>query len=88
MPGGSTGQSVIGRTDIDGIGIAGLELQYNDLLQGSPGEMTLEVAPGGRSIAGSEGRSPRRPAGRRHHHHHRPLGAVLRRAGAAAAAST
>ncbi len=54
MPGGSTGQSVIGRTDIDGVGSAGLELQYNDLLQGSPGRETLEVAPGGRSIAGSE----------------------------------
>ena len=46
MPGGYTGQSVIGRTDIDGVGIAGLELQYNDLLQGSPGRETLEVAPG------------------------------------------
>ena len=54
MPGGATGQSVIGRTDIDGRGIAGLELQYNDLLQGSPGQETLEVAPGGRSIAGTE----------------------------------
>lgn len=54
MPGGATGRSVIGRTDIDGVGTAGLELQYNDRLQGSPGEETLEVAPGGRSIAGTE----------------------------------
>jgi cell division protein FtsI (penicillin-binding protein 3) len=61
MPGGDTGQSVIGRTDIDGNGIAGLELQYgsndpdfDDILQGVPGEMTLEVAPGGRTIAGTE----------------------------------
>ena len=29
MPGGETGQSVIGDTDIDGNGIAGLELQYD-----------------------------------------------------------
>ena len=45
---------MIGRTDIDGVGIAGLELQYDNVLTGTPGEMTLEVAPGGRSIAGSE----------------------------------
>lgn len=61
MPGGETGQSIIGLTDIDGNGIAGLELQYgsnnpdfDDILQGVPGEMTLEVAPGGRTIAGTE----------------------------------
>jgi cell division protein FtsI (penicillin-binding protein 3) len=54
MPGGNTGRSVIGRTDIDGVGTAGLERQYHALLQGSPGEMTLEVAPGGRAIAGTE----------------------------------
>jgi cell division protein FtsI (penicillin-binding protein 3) len=54
MPGGSTGRSVIGRTDIDGIGIAGLERQYHALLQGNAGEMTLEVAPGGLAIAGTE----------------------------------
>ena len=61
MPGGDTGQSVIGLTDIDGNGIAGLERQYgsndpnfDDILQGVPGEMTLEVAPGGRTIAGTE----------------------------------
>ena len=29
LPGGSTGQSVIGRTDIDGNGIAGLEEQFD-----------------------------------------------------------
>jgi cell division protein FtsI (penicillin-binding protein 3) len=54
MPGGNTGRSVIGRTDIDGIGTAGLERQYNALLRGNPGETTLEVAPGGVAIAGSE----------------------------------
>ena len=54
MPDGETGQSVIGDTDIDGIGTAGLEFQFNDILRGTPGEMTLEVAPGGRTIAGSE----------------------------------
>ena len=37
MPGGDTGRSVIGRTNIDGVGIAGLELQYDDLLTGTGG---------------------------------------------------
>jgi cell division protein FtsI (penicillin-binding protein 3) len=54
LPGGDTGRSVIGRTDIDGIGTAGLERQYNNVLAGTAGSETLEVAPGGRSIAGSE----------------------------------
>ncbi|HSM67705.1 MAG TPA: penicillin-binding protein 2 [Ilumatobacteraceae bacterium] len=54
MPGGDTGRSVIGSTNIDGVGIAGLELQYDDLLSGTGGEMRREVAPGGRSIPGSE----------------------------------
>jgi cell division protein FtsI (penicillin-binding protein 3) len=54
MPGGDTGRSVIGRTNIDGTGIAGLELQYDDELTGTGGRMTREVAPGNRSIPGSE----------------------------------
>jgi cell division protein FtsI (penicillin-binding protein 3) len=54
LPGGDTGRSVIGRTDIDGKGIAGLELQYDNVLAGVSGKATVEVAPGGRTIAGSE----------------------------------
>jgi cell division protein FtsI (penicillin-binding protein 3) len=54
LPGGDTGRSVIGRTDIDGVGTAGLELQFDELLTGVPGELTREVAPRGRSIAGTE----------------------------------
>lgn len=54
MPGGDTGRSVIGRTNIDGVGISGLELQYDDLLTGTGGSLRREVAPGGRSIPGSE----------------------------------
>lgn len=54
MPGGDTGRSVIGRTNIDGVGIAGLELQYDDALTGSGGSRSREVAPNGRSIPGSE----------------------------------
>ena len=65
LPGGETGRSVIGLTNIDGTGVAGLEYQYgggeesiadgySDVLAGAPGEASREVAPGGRSIAGSE----------------------------------
>jgi cell division protein FtsI (penicillin-binding protein 3) len=54
LPGGNTGRSVIGRTDIDGVGIAGLEMQFEDLLSGADGEVTRQVAPGGRSIPGTE----------------------------------
>ncbi len=53
FPGGVTGRSVIGRTDIDGIGISGLELQFDDLLTGVEGQLTREMAPGGRSIPGT-----------------------------------
>ena len=35
LPGGDTGRSVIGRTDIDGVGTAGLEAQYDELLTGT-----------------------------------------------------
>jgi cell division protein FtsI (penicillin-binding protein 3) len=54
LPGGDTARSVIGRTDIDGVGTAGIEKQWNGTLQGTAGELTLEVAPGDRSIPGSE----------------------------------
>lgn len=65
IPGGSTGLSVIGRTDIDGEGISGLEYQfgggdnaaadgYLDILAGTPGEAQREVGEEGQSIAGTE----------------------------------
>jgi cell division protein FtsI (penicillin-binding protein 3) len=54
MPGGRTGQTVLGRTDIDGQGIAGLEMQYDSLLTGTGGQLTREIAPGGRTVAGSD----------------------------------
>jgi cell division protein FtsI (penicillin-binding protein 3) len=54
MPGGDTGRSVVGSTDIDGHGIAGLELQYDDLLTGTDGSMRREIAPNNRTIPGSE----------------------------------
>jgi cell division protein FtsI (penicillin-binding protein 3) len=51
---GDTGRSVVGATNIDNVGISGLELQYDELLTGSDGAMTREIAPGGRTIPGSE----------------------------------
>ena len=36
LPGGDTGRSIIGRTDIDGNGTAGLELKFEDLLAATP----------------------------------------------------
>ncbi len=63
MPGGDTGRSVIGRTNIDGVGISGLELQFDEVLTGTGGEMRREVAPGGRSIPGSETVAARPVAG-------------------------
>ncbi len=63
MPGGATAQTVLGRTNIDGIGIAGLELQYDDVLTGTGGEMTREIAPGvGPSLARRSSRSSPWPA--------------------------
>ena len=54
LPGGLTGQTVLGRTDIDGVGITGLEDQYDPILTGTGGQVTREIAPEGRTIPGSE----------------------------------
>ena len=54
MPSGDVGRSLLGRTDVDGKGTAGLELQYNALLTGLDGERTREHDKNGHSIAGSE----------------------------------
>ncbi len=53
MPGGDVGKSVIGRTDIDGIGTAGIEKQYDLLLTGVDGEEIKEEDRAGRSLPGS-----------------------------------
>ena len=84
LPGGDTGRSVIGRTDIDGVGIAGLEQQYDDVLDAAtPGEIDRRGGPGRpldrRQRAVVERAGPRQ----RHRADDRPLGAVRRRAGAA-----
>lgn len=54
MPAGSVGQSVIGKTNIDGEGIAGIEMQYDLMLTGTDGEMIRQHDRDGRSLPGSE----------------------------------
>lgn len=49
---GGVAEAVIGRTDPDGVGTSGLELQFNDTLAGSDGRVIKEVDNRGRSIAG------------------------------------
>ncbi|MEX0868631.1 MAG: penicillin-binding protein 2 [Nitriliruptoraceae bacterium] len=42
---------VVGFTDIDGAGLSGIESIFDDVLQGTPGELLLERAPNGLDIA-------------------------------------
>ncbi|MGY6500218.1 MAG: peptidoglycan D,D-transpeptidase FtsI family protein [Acidimicrobiales bacterium] len=44
---GSLARTVLGTSDIDGIGVSGIELQFDDLLTGTPGELVFE-----RSLSG------------------------------------
>lgn len=61
-PAGDLARSVLGAVSVDNLGLAGLELQYDDLLSGTPGELVLERDPDGRTIVG--GRHHREPAKR------------------------
>jgi cell division protein FtsI (penicillin-binding protein 3) len=58
-PADSLAPQVLGFVDIDGLGIAGLELEYQDTLAGAPGERVQEMDPGGRPIV--SGVSTERP---------------------------
>jgi cell division protein FtsI (penicillin-binding protein 3) len=53
-PGGDSALSILGRTDIDSIGISGMELAYDGLLSGTDGERRLEMGMRGASIPGGE----------------------------------
>ncbi len=53
-PSGDLATSLLGLTDIDNVGLGGLELQYEDVLAGTPGHLTFEQDPEGRTIAGGE----------------------------------
>jgi cell division protein FtsI (penicillin-binding protein 3) len=50
---GGVAQALIGKTDPDGLGTSGLELQFNDVLTGIDGRTIREVDERGRSIAGA-----------------------------------
>jgi len=49
-PGGSLASQVLGFVGIDGTGLAGLELQWEDILAGRPGSMVVEQDPDGLAI--------------------------------------
>jgi len=51
-PAGALAPQVLGFVGVDGGGLAGLELGYEDLLAGTPGERTQELDPSGKPIAG------------------------------------
>lgn len=51
-PNGAIGGQVIGVCDIDGNGITGLELQYDDILSGTPGKYSAERGEKGTPIPG------------------------------------
>jgi cell division protein FtsI (penicillin-binding protein 3) len=53
MPGGEVGKSVIGRTDDFGVGTAGIEKQYDELLTGTDGEQIRQHDRDGRSLPGT-----------------------------------
>ncbi len=49
-PTDSVAAQVLGVTNIDGAGLEGLELVYDDVLVGTPGKLVYERAPGGTNI--------------------------------------
>lgn len=51
-PAGSLGAQVLGFVGIDGEGLSGLELKYEELLAGQDGERTQEIDPHGKPILG------------------------------------
>jgi cell division protein FtsI (penicillin-binding protein 3) len=51
-PGGSIAAQVVGVVNVDGVGITGLERQYDAPLAGTPGRRTVELSAMGQEIAG------------------------------------
>ncbi|MEA2509618.1 MAG: hypothetical protein QOG21_1700 [Actinomycetota bacterium] len=49
-PGGRLASQVLGFAGVDGTGLAGTEHQYNGILTGTPGHLTLEQDPAGRPL--------------------------------------
>ncbi len=59
-PSGSLAAQVLGWVNVDGVGGAGVEQQYDAVLRGQPGSVLLEEDPSGRPLPGSR-RSLERP---------------------------
>ncbi len=53
-PAGDLARSVLGKVGVDNEGLSGLELQYDRLLTGEPGELVIEKDPDGRTIPGGQ----------------------------------
>lgn len=53
-PSGDLAAAVLGSVNIDSVGRAGLEQQFDDTLTGTPGQLVLEQDPKGRTIAEGE----------------------------------
>jgi len=51
-PGGSIAAQVVGVVNVDGVGITGLESQYDSALAGTPGVRSVELSAMGQEIAG------------------------------------
>jgi cell division protein FtsI (penicillin-binding protein 3) len=61
-PSGDLARAVLGSVNIDNVGRAGLEQQYDTTLTGTPGQLVLEQDPSGRTIAEGEHRlTPAQP---------------------------
>ncbi len=56
--GSEVARGILGRTDVDGLGLSGLEAQYNEILTGEPGRIVVE-----RGIASAEGQQVTIPDG-------------------------
>lgn len=54
FPAGDSGRSLIGGVDTDNKGISGLESEYDQVLTGTPGKLTMEKNPQGDTIAVGE----------------------------------
>ncbi|CAN5614864.1 penicillin-binding protein [soil metagenome] len=53
-PNGRLASQVLGFTDVDGVGTAGIEMAFDGILKGTPGRMTLEQDPSGRPLPQAE----------------------------------